>query len=201
MRDLAVVTVVEVVAETPSVATLSFDRAFAFDPGQFVMVWVPGVDEVPMALSSANSISVQRVGDATAALCALAPGDRLGVRGPYGRGFPPGGTILAVAGGIGAAPLLPLAESGRVSTFLLGARSAAELPFRSRLEAATDLRLATDDGSAGHHGYVADLLGIVDFEAFASICVCGPEPMMAAVRDRLAAAGALDRSWFSSTGT
>ena len=127
----------------------------------------------------------------------MGPGDRLGVRGPYGRGFPPGGNVLAVAGGIGAAPLLPLAESGRVATFLLGARTAAELPFRSRLGAATDLRLATDDGSAGHHGYVADLLGDVDPGSFDAVCVCGPEPMMAAVRDRLAAAGALERSFFS----
>ena len=197
MRDLTVVTVVEVFAETPSVTTLSVDRSFAFEPGQFVMVWVPGVDEVPMALSSANSISVQRVGDATSALCALEPGDRIGIRGPYGRGFPPGGKTLAVAGGIGAAPLLPLAEAGRVRTFLLGARTAAELPFRSRLGAVTDLRFATDDGSAGRHGYVADLLGEVDLAAFEAVCVCGPEPMMAAVRDRLAEAGFLDRAYFS----
>ncbi len=197
MRELAVVMVVGNAAETPSVATVSFDRAFAFEPGQFVMVWAPGVDEVPMALSSPNSVSVQRVGEATAALCAVEPGDRLGVRGPYGRGFPLVGNILAVAGGIGAAPLLPLAESGRVETFLLGARVAAELPFRERLGAVTDLRLATDDGSAGHHGYVADLLGGVDLASFDAICVCGPELMMAAVRDRLAKAGALKRSFFS----
>jgi len=197
MRDLAVVTVVGAVAETPSVTTLSFDRSFAFEPGQFVMVWVPGLDEVPMALSSPDSISVQRVGDATSALVALGPGDRLGVRGPYGRGFPLVGNVLAVAGGIGAAPLLPLAEAGRVSTFLLGARTATELPFTSRLGAVTDLRLATDDGSAGRHGYVADLLGEVDVASFDAVCVCGPEPMMAAVRDRLASVGALDRSFFS----
>ncbi|MEN6516780.1 MAG: dihydroorotate dehydrogenase electron transfer subunit [Methanospirillum sp.] len=197
MRELAVVTVVGVAAETPSVATVSFDRAFSFEPGQFVMVWVPGVDEVPMALSSPNSVSVQRVGEATSALCAMKPGDRLSVRGPYGRGFPLVGNVLAVAGGIGAAPLLPLAEAGRVRTFLLGARTAVELPFGSRLAAVTELRLATDDGSAGHHGYVADLLGEVDLASFDAICVCGPEPMMAAVRDRLATAGALDRSFFS----
>ncbi|MEN6341458.1 MAG: dihydroorotate dehydrogenase electron transfer subunit [Methanospirillum sp.] len=197
MRECATVTVTGVAAETPSVTTISFDRAFAFEPGQFVMVWVPGVDEVPMALSSARSISVQRVGDATSALCAMRPGDRLGVRGPYGRGFPTIGNVLAVAGGIGAAPLLPLAEARRASTFLLGARTAAELPFVSRLGAVTDLRLATDDGSAGHHGYVADLLSEVELDSFDAICVCGPEPMMAAVRDRLAGAGALERSFFS----
>ena len=197
MREFGAVAVLEVVEETPSVSTLVFDEAFAFEPGQFVMVWVPGVDEVPMALSSPTSISVQRIGEATAALCAMRPGDRIGVRGPYGRGFPPVGNVLAVAGGIGAAPLLPLAESGRAATFLLGARTATELPFASRLGAATDLRLATDDGSAGHHGYVADLLGEVELAAYDAVCVCGPEPMMAAVLDRLAVAGGLERSFFS----
>jgi dihydroorotate dehydrogenase electron transfer subunit len=195
--DFRAVTVVEAVEETPSVTTLVFDRALAFEPGQFVMVWVPGVDEVPMALSSRNSISVQLVGEATAALSSMRTGDRLGLRGPYGTGFPPCGSALVVAGGIGAAPLLPLAEAGRAATVLLGARTAGELAFRDRFAAAADLRLATDDGSAGHHGYVADLLGEVDLAAYDAICVCGPEPMMAAVRDRLAAAGALERSFFS----
>jgi dihydroorotate dehydrogenase electron transfer subunit len=197
MRDLAVVTIERVVEETPSVRTQVFDRVFAFEPGQFVMVWVPGVDEVPMALSSSRSISVQRVGEATEALASLGPGDRIGIRGPYGRGFPPGGPVLAIAGGIGAAPLLPLAEAGRVEMFLLGARTAVELPFRERLAELADLRMATDDGTAGLHGFVPDLLDGVDLDAFSAVCVCGPEPMMAAVRDRLDAAGALDRSFFS----
>ncbi|NLX49571.1 MAG: dihydroorotate dehydrogenase electron transfer subunit [Methanospirillum sp.] len=197
MRDQAVVTVREVVEETPSVVTLHLDRVFRFDPGQFVMVWVPGVDEIPMALSSADSISVQRVGDATAALADMRPAARIGLRGPFGRGFPPGDDLLAIAGGIGAAPLLPLAATGRVKTFLLGARTAAELPFRERLAAGTDLRLATDDGTAGLPGYVADLLDEVDPGDYTAICVCGPEPMMAAVLERLARAGALGRAFFS----
>ena len=197
MSEPVVVTIEEMVDETPSVRTLVFDRSFPLDPGQFVMVWVPGVDEVPMALSSSRSISVQRVGDATTALCRLEPGARIGIRGPYGRGFPTGAPVLAIAGGIGAAPLLPLVESGRAPVCLLGARTAAELPFRERLSAATDLRLATDDGSAGHHGFVPELLDSLDLEAFAAICVCGPEPMMVAVGDRLEASGVLERSFFS----
>ena len=194
---MTVAMVVRTVVETPSVTTLLLDRSFAFDPGQFVMVWVPGVDEVPMALSAPDAISVQRVGDATAALCAMRPGDRIGIRGPLGRGFPACSDALAISGGIGAAPLLPLAAAGRVRTFLLGARTAAELPYRGVLGAATDLRVATDDGSAGSCGFIVELLGGVDLVSYDAICVCGPEVMMAAVRDRLAAAGALDRAWFS----
>ncbi len=60
------VRITEVVRETPSVSTLWFDQRFSFNPGQFVMVWVPGIDEVPMALSSPSSITVQKAGDATA---------------------------------------------------------------------------------------------------------------------------------------
>jgi dihydroorotate dehydrogenase electron transfer subunit len=58
-------------------------------------------------------LSVQKVGDATAALFGMEPGNRIGIRGPFGNGYPDGTTILAVAGGIGAAPLLPLPGTER----------------------------------------------------------------------------------------
>jgi dihydroorotate dehydrogenase electron transfer subunit len=58
-----------------------------------------------MALSSENSITVQDVGDATHALFSLGPGKKLGIRGPFGNGFTKGDKILAIAGGVGAAPL------------------------------------------------------------------------------------------------
>ena len=191
------VTITETLQETPSVMTFRFDREFPSEAGQFVMVWVPGVDEVPMALSSPNSITVQKVGDATAALFALGPGARIGIRGPYGNGFPATGKNLAVAGGIGAAPLLPMAMAGRVTTFLLGARNAEELPFRAVLQECTDLRVATDDGSAGHHGFVPALFDGLNLDLYDQICVCGPELMMKAVLDQLAALKMLDRTYFS----
>src|SRR5512136_2992990 len=106
--DLPVpVSILQVKKETSLIRTFVVDRSFAFSPGQFVMVWVPGVDEIPMALSSLNSITVQKVGDATSALFAMKPGDKLGIRGPFGNGFALGEKVLAVAGGVGAAPLLP----------------------------------------------------------------------------------------------
>jgi len=184
--------ITEIVEETPSVRTLYFMEPLAFRAGQFVMVWVPGVDEVPMALSSPCSITVQKVGEATAALCSLQEGDLLGIRGPFGNGFPDDGRILAVAGGVGAAPLRPLVMGGRVDTLLLGGRSADELLFRHELSGAARLLLATDDGSAGHHGFVTDLLAREDPAGYDRICVCGPERMMHAVLctlDRLGIAG------------
>lgn len=191
------VTITETIQETPSVMTFRFDREFPSEAGQFVMVWVPGVDEVPMALSSPNSITVQKVGDATTALFALKPGEQIGIRGPYGNGFPITGRTLAVAGGIGAAPLLPMAMAGRVTTFLLGARTAAELPFRTVLQECADLRVATDDGSTGHHGFVPALFDGLDLDQYDQVCICGPELMMKAVFDRLVDLQVLDRAYFS----
>jgi dihydroorotate dehydrogenase electron transfer subunit len=185
-----------VVEETPSVRTFTFSRSFTFFPGQFVMVWIPGIDEIPMALTAANSISVQRVGDATSALFALGEGDMLGIRGPLGRGFAAAGKTLAVAGGIGAAPLLPLAEQGKVDTFLIGARTDADIPFRDRLQMCTNLSVATDDGSTGIHGVVTALFEAYPPEDFSSICVCGPEMMMHSVLNRLEKTGIEERGQF-----
>ena len=57
------------------------------EPGQFVMAWIRGVDEIPMALSYDNAITVQKVGPATSALFELGEGDSIGIRGPFGNGF------------------------------------------------------------------------------------------------------------------
>jgi dihydroorotate dehydrogenase electron transfer subunit len=191
------VRITRIIDETPGIKTFEFSHAFTFRPGQFVMVWVPGVDEIPMALSSPWSVTVQRVGDATAALFACSEGDLLGIKGPLGNGFSVGGRTLAVAGGIGAAPLRHLAIEGSVETFLLGARTAAELPFKAEIERMTDLVVATDDGSAGHHGFVTDLLAEIDLAAYDHICVCGPEIMMRAVLRLLDEADCADRGQFS----
>jgi dihydroorotate dehydrogenase electron transfer subunit len=183
--------------ETPRIRTFRFSEPFGFTPGQFVMVWVPEVDEIPMALSGEDTISVQEVGDATKAMFSLEKGDLLGIRGPFGNGFSPRGKVLAVAGGIGAAPLLPLAMQGKVEVFLQGAATGKELPFRKALLKETDLRIATDDGSGGHHGFITDLLGDLKLHDFSSVCVCGPEPMMRTVLQILDEAGIADRGQFS----
>ncbi|MCU0631675.1 MAG: dihydroorotate dehydrogenase electron transfer subunit [Methanolinea sp.] len=186
-----------VTRETPAVRTFHFDREISFIPGQFVMVWVPGVDEIPMALSSASSITVQRVGEATSALFSLRDGDTLGIRGPFGNGFPPSQRVLAVAGGVGAAPLLPVVRAGGVKKMLLGARSAADLLFPAIFKESTDLAISTDDGSLGHHGFVADLLKDEDLHQFDYLFCCGPERMMAAILAFLVHSGCPEKGFFS----
>jgi len=191
------VSVTRIVRETESVKTIVFNKNFEAKPGQFVMVWIPGVDEIPMALSAPDAITVQEIGDATRALGCLNTGDMIGIRGPFGNGFSPNGRILAVAGGVGVAPLLPLAKQCQGITFLIGARSASDLLYTSILSNCTDLLIATDDGSAGYHGYVAGLLRDMDLSLYDSVCVCGPELMMKSVLDVLDTKGISQKGQFS----
>jgi dihydroorotate dehydrogenase electron transfer subunit len=191
------VSLTEIKNETPSIKTFFFDRSFSFEPGQFVMVWVPGVDEIPMALSSANSITVQKAGDATGAMFELEAGASLGIRGPFGNGFTQGERMLVIAGGVGAAPLLPLARSDCVMTMLLGARTEKELLFVDQLDESTDVIIATDDGTLGQHGFVTDLIKDISLAAYDRIAVCGPEPMMRAVLSTIDSLGFSPKTEFS----
>jgi dihydroorotate dehydrogenase electron transfer subunit len=144
----------------------------------------------------------------TGLLTAVERGEKLEVWGPLGNGFPPSPTehLLMVAGGIGQTPFLTLAQeylglrafgdpARQVSpaqkvTLCYGARSeeylAGQDDFR-RL--GVDLRVATDDGSAGHHGLVTELIGpAVEQSGRCRIVCCGPEPMLkatAAIANRL----------------
>lgn len=182
------VVITKVVEETPTIKTFFFDTSFELIPGRFVMVWIRGVDEIPMALSCKNAITVQNVGPATSALFELGECDSMGVRGPFGNGFDiKSGRILLIAGGVGAAPMAPLAEkaalAGAKVTTLLGAKTKKELLFRERFEAVGDVRIATDDGSDGKHGYVTQL--IKKSESYSQIYCCGPEIMMKKVLDKV----------------
>ena len=178
--------IVEIVQETASVRTLRFDLDLNPVPGQYLMVWVRGVDEVPMSISYRNGISVQKVGEATRAIFDLEEGDSLGLRGPLGNGFLlEGEKILLVGGGVGAAPLALLGEAAHkkgmeVST-LLGFRCCDDLLFRERFERIGDLVITTDDGSEGICGRASAGLSCLNLEEFDQIYLCGPEPMMADV--------------------
>lgn len=189
------VSIIEVRSETPTQCTIVLDWEPDARPGQFVMVWLPGVDEVPMGLSTIGpsaAITIQRMGDATRALCALEPGDMVGVRGPLGKGFQllEGKRCLLVGGGNGVAPLVPLAkalvDNGCRVYSTVGARTREELLFIDRLAGISGAspEVATDDGSEGHHGFVSNLAErlMVEFRPDV-VYTCGPELMMRKVAD------------------
>lgn len=198
-------TIVRITEESPSVRTFFFDLEFeTMEPGQFVMVWVRSVDEVPMGLSRKNSITVQKVGEATSKLFELKEGDSFGLRGPFGRGFSlssKGEKILIIAGGVGSAPLAPYADAAcavgsKVDT-ILGARSADDLIFEERFAAAGEVYVSTDDGSKGTKGFVTDILSRLDVLLYDRIAVCGPEIMMASVFRLLEDRKVLEKAEFS----
>ena len=199
------VKIIKIIKETPSTRTFVFDRSFdEAIAGQFVMVWIRGVDEIPMTLSSKNSITVQKVGNATEKLFALEEGAELGIRGPFGTGFTLPGKdekILLIAGGVGAAPLAPLAEyaasKGIGMSIILGARNAGELIFVDRFVSCGELHLTTDDGSAHRCGFVTDILTETDVAAYDKIYTCGPEMMMKCIFDMLEKEEALEKTEFS----
>lgn len=192
-----IVTITKIVRESPSVSTLFFDTGFQFFAGQFVMVWVPGVDEVPMALSSGNSITVQSVGTASESLISLGEGSKIGIRGPYGNGFSKKNNSLAIAGGVGIAPLYPLITEGYVKTFLYGAKTGNEILFHEKISSLTDLWIATDDGTMGHKGFVPDLIHKLNLSLYDLFVVCGPERMVASVFSLLQSAHQLEKAEFS----
>jgi dihydroorotate dehydrogenase electron transfer subunit len=173
----------EIREESQSVRTLRLDRSFDPRPGQYMMVWIRGVDEIPMSFSGPGEITVHAVGEATHALFRSQIGESLGVRAPLGNGFQlVGDKILLIGGGVGVAPLAFLGETALAAgvevTSLIGFRTAGEAIFRSRFERLGPMIMTSDDGSAGIPGRVAAGLKELDLADFSQIYLCGPELMM-----------------------
>lgn len=189
--------VAEVRREGHAGVTLITDGALSAEPGQFAMVWLPGVGERPYTLVDSDplTLTVAEVGPFSAALAALAPGDRLWVRGPYGHGFDLAGRRhLLIGGGSGAASLALLARRARARgddvTVVLGARTSdlLMLPWLFEQEGLSPI-LATDDGSAGRRGTALDAAADALARSPHGIYACGPEPMLRAVAQRARAMG------------
>jgi NAD(P)H-flavin reductase len=211
----------------PQVWTLDVepeDGAPAFAPGQFNMLTVFGVGEVAISLSG-DPVEPRRlvhtiraVGPVSAALTRLSAGDVLGLRGPFGMGWPmaeaAGRDVIIVAGGLGLAPLRPalyrlLAERPRYGkiALLYGARSPADILFRHELESwrrrlDVDIEVTVDHAPSdwrGHVGVVTTLIGRADFDPLHAIAlVCGPEVMMRFAIAALGEAGVTDDAIYLS---
>ena len=180
--------------ENPEFATLFFDSSLEFKPGQFVMLWIPGVDEKPYTLSFVTGksfgITIEAKGIFSKKAISLEKGDLVGVRGPFGNGFTlpePDDNIAIVAGGCGIAPLAPLID--KISndtdniTCIHGAKSKDYLLYKERFKFKRDF--CTDDGSFGYKGFVTDILNekIATGYVFNKVYTCGPEIMMQQVFD------------------
>jgi len=185
----SVVVVTDRVAETPSTVTLRFPYPPAAEPGQFVMVWLPGDDELPMSLSYTDGplkgVTIKAMGTSSRRVQSIRSGDRVGIRGPYGNRFDLSPKrILIVSGGSGAAVLAPAAERARAAgssvTVALGATQAPELLFKDRFRAmGARVEVATDDGSEGARGFVTNVAErLLAAETFDAVWTCGPEVMM-----------------------
>jgi dihydroorotate dehydrogenase electron transfer subunit len=178
--------------EAYGIKTLTFQYPGTVIPGQYFMIWIPGVDEIPMSVSiihgAVKGITFRKVGDATTALYNLKKGDKIGVRGPYGHGFKlRGKQILFVGGGTGVAMLAPLVEQARQkkldATVIIGVKTKRELFFEERLRrTGATVLVSTDDGTKGYQGFASDLAKqILTEHTVNSIYTCGPEPMMKAL--------------------
>jgi NAD(P)H-flavin reductase len=173
------------------------------EPGQFVMLaaaegWGGGEDErpyLPRAFSVArrhageSHFLLEDVGPGTRRLCQLRAGDAIWVLGPLGRPFAApsdGRRAILAGGGAGIAPLAILQDAlGAQTTVLLGFRDGSRAKGAALLR---DARVATDDGSAGHHGPLTDLLASeLRRDPHALVYACGPASMLEAVRAMCAA--------------
>jgi len=180
--------ITEIIKENHDVKTIRFNHPKDVKPGQFYMIWIPGVDEIPMSASyiqNLKGITFKKVGDATKKLFHFKKGEKIGIRGPYGNGFKMRGKkILFVAGGTGIATIAPTVElaaiKGIQSTVILGVKTKDELFFEKRLKNLdVELYVTTDDGSKGYKGLATDLAeDILLKKQFDQVLTCGPEAMM-----------------------
>ncbi len=147
------------------VRTFTFDGSLGARPGQFVMLWLPGVDEKPFSVAFDNGaetkITFFAVGPMSEELARCSVGDLVGMRGPFGTCYEwkPGQHIALVAGGYGAAPMYFVAAEtvhhGCTLEVFVGARSKEHLLYLKELESLphVSLHVATNDGSEGFKGF------------------------------------------------
>lgn len=197
---------------------LAPERATPFTPGQFNMLYAFGVGEIPISISGDSHAperlthTIRAVGPVSAALGKVNAGDRVGLRGPFGVGWPveeaKGFDVLLIGGGIGLAPLRPViywllrhrAAYGRVGV-LYGARAPEDLIFVDELQEWRrtpdfQLRVAVERAGAewtGDVGYVTPLLSKLRFDPADTVAmICGPEVMIRATALALEDAGVAD---------
>lgn len=221
--------ILENILEAPGLFTLRLrlpesGNDFAFQPGQFNMLYLPGVGEVPISIVSDPSDehiidhTIRDVGRVTHAMTSLKPGERIGLRGPYGVGWPVSEAlnrdVIIVTGGLGCAPVVSMIhyimkrrDSFGHLNIVQGVKHSSDLIWRERYEEwrmhkDTTVLLASDAAEPAwpfHVGRVTDLFDDLQYRKDnVSVMMCGPEGMMIAVGKQLLSMGIVaDDMWLS----
>lgn len=203
--------IVERIQESPTIFTLSLrftdpelSKTYTFLPGQFNMVYLFGVGEVAISIVSDPAKkdrfdhTIRAVGRVTHALEKLNPGERIGIRGPFGRGWPlelaKGKNVIVVTGGLGCAPVVSAINYmvARIDEYkslkiLQGVKHSNDFIFYNRYQQwyqmpKTEVIIAADTADPiwpWRIGRVTDMIASLDIHADNSIVMmCGPEIMM-----------------------
>ena len=224
-------TVVSRTQESPTIFTLQLrlddvaaQAAYRFAPGQFNMLYLYGVGEVPISIMSdpverdGIGHTIRALGRVTQGLAALKPGDTVGLRGPFGRGWPlqemGGRDVVLVTGGLGCAPVVSvihyvLRRRDRFGKLVIiqGVKHAEDLIWREQYDRwaklpDTQVLVAASEGAAfwpWHVGRVTELFGLANFDPDCAVAMmCGPEGMMHAAANSLLARGLPESSLYLS---
>ena len=201
INNRRIVRIEEIVSETPTVKTLVFkdDLSYTAKPGQFLMIWIPRIEEIPMSVMINSkegyaAVTIRKSGIGSTALFERKKGDLIGLRGPYGNEFiirENYKKILIIGGGTGLVPLLRLAsyvsKKKLKITTVLGARTKKKVFFEKMAKKLTEhvdssVKICTDDGSYGLKGTTVNVMSnLVRNNTFDCVYTCGPELMMRGV--------------------
>jgi len=190
-----IVKIEKIIDETPTVRTLLFSDEILSKvlPGQFAMVWIPGINELPMSVMISTekgkaAFTVRKHGYASTELYSMKVGDQIGVRGPYGNSFTlKQGRLLLVGGGTGLVPLIRLLTFLKKNddvALIIGAKTKDEVFFEGLANKLLEQNkhrvvVVTDDGTYGQKGLVTDVMEkSLKETTFDAVYTCGPEKMM-----------------------
>jgi len=189
-----VLTIEKIVNEAKDFKTFIFRHKLDAKPGQFIMLWLPRIDEKPFSISYQDknrfAVTVFKVGPFTEKLFKLKEGDKVGIRGPYGSTFKlEKKRVALVGGGCGTAPMGFLADElkkiGAEPILIIGAKTKSALIYLDRMKKAKIKTIAaTDDGSYGMKGFTTEVLKkLMQKKRISKVYACGPEVMLKGVVD------------------
>ena len=218
--------VLEVITESSVIKTVKLrpKEAIEFETGQFIEMTVPGIGEAPFTPSSSPSVkntmdvSVMKAGRVTSGIHNLKKGDTVGLRGPYGKGYPLGDfknkDVLVLGGGVGLAPLRSLMytlfdmmDDFKKVYFRYGAKTPSDIIYKEEVKQWSerrdlDFQITVDKGDDGWKGHVGLVTTILDgmnlMPADAIAIVCGPPVMMKFATFKLVELGFRDENIYLS---